>query len=385
MAAKALKICILGTAYPYKGGIAAFNERLAISLMDLGHKVDIITFTLQYPSILYPGKSQYNEGPEPARLNITRMLNSINPISWIKTGRKIRNGNYDIIISKFWLPVIGLSLGWALRSGNKGRKATIIANIDNIIPHEKRIGDKFFTRYFINAVDKVVTMSRKVQSQTETLFPKLDVLYHPHPIYDSYGLGVDKSEAASALDLDVNSRYILFFGFIRKYKGLDLLLNAFAKAKEKLPDVKLIIAGEFYVDSKEYLDLITEKNLQEDVIVRADFIPDDMVKYYFGISDLVAQTYHTATQSGISQIAIHFGKPLLSTDVGGLPETIIEGTNGIIVNVNVDEIANAMIRFFNNPDDFFNRKKALELKKIYSWESFANKLMTLHKHNSGTK
>lgn len=371
-----MKICILGTAYPYKGGIASFNERLAQELIKMGHSVSIVTFTLQYPSIFFPGKSQYSNAEPPSDLSIRRGINSVNPLTWIREGRKLKKEKYDLIIAKFWLPVIGPALGTITRLGrNKNTRA--ISIIDNIIPHEKRPGDKLFTRFFTNSVDGFVTMSHKVESQMGAFVKEQEVIYAPHPIYDNYGDIIEKEEACKAIGLDPGKPYLLFFGYIRAYKGLDLLLRSFAEACKKNKDIHLLVAGEYYSDKEQYLNLIEELDLKERVILRTDFIENDQVKYYFCASDIVAQTYKSATQSGISQLAIHFEKPILSTNVGGLPETTKHLETGYVVNVKQEDITDCILQFFEDSQNTKFVGGIQKLKQLFSWQNFTTSIIQL--------
>lgn len=373
-----LKICILGTAYPFKGGIAAFNERMARELISQGHEVEMITFTLQYPSFFYPGKSQFSDEGPPQDLNITRSLNSVNPFSWWKTGRKIVSGQYNLIISKFWIPVIGMGLGSSIKFGKKKNNTAAISIIDNIIPHESRPGDGFFRKVFMSSIDGVLTMSQSVADDTRRLFPGTPVSYYPHPIYDIYGNRINKADAIKNLNLPADKKFILFFGYIRDYKGLDWLLQSFAMVKDEIKDVDILVAGEYYTDGSKYTDMINELDLGSRIHMHTDFIPGDQVHQYFSACDLVAQTYKSATQSGISQIAIHFELPMLSTRVGGLAETVEEGTNGILVDPDLESISAGMVKYFNNPPAYFHAEGCKEIKKKYSWSSFINELLDLY-------
>jgi glycosyltransferase involved in cell wall biosynthesis len=372
-----MKICIVGPAYPYKGGIASFNERMAKELQEMGHEVDIYTFTLQYPSFLFPGKSQYSNDSPPKSLKIVRAINSVNPLNWLLLGRRIKKAKYDLIISKFWLPLLGPSLGSIIRLG-KSKDTKAIGNIDNIIPHEKRPGDKIFAQYFTDAMDAFLVMSHKVEHDMERFIKQQPINYAPHPIYDNYGAIISREAACKYLGLDPNMKYVLFFGFVRAYKGLDLLLKSFKIALEKDTSLRLIIAGEYYADKEKYAQLILSLGIEDYIIEHSDFIPNDEVKYFFCASDIVAQTYLSATQSGISQLAIHFEKPILSTNVGGLPETTIHLETGYLVNVNKDEIADAMYHFFNEQDADAFRKGILKLKADFSWERFTKALLDLY-------
>jgi glycosyltransferase involved in cell wall biosynthesis len=373
-----MKILIVGPAYPYKGGIASFNERLAQQLISMEHEVDLLTFTLQYPKVFFPGKTQFSEAESPD-LNIERGINAVNPISWWTAGSKYRRHGYDLVIGRFWLPLMGPSLGATLRRISRGTNTKTISIIDNIIPHEKRPGDKVFAQYFVNANDAFVTMSHTVKDDLQPFLKGQPVGYAPHPIYDNYGEILPRHEALAALDLDPSLQYVLFFGFIRKYKGLDLLMKAFAIASRTNDMLQLLVAGEYYSDEQQYQDLIDELDIRGKVVLHTDFIPNDRVKYYFCAADLVAQTYRSATQSGISQLAIHFERPILSTDVGGLPETTIDRQTGYLTPVDIEAIASALRLHFGmaTPPDY--QKGIQQIKEKFSWQRFAETIINLYR------
>lgn len=374
------RICILGTAYPYKGGIAMFNERLARELISQGHHVDIITFTLQYPKFFFPGESQFSTDPLPTDLTITRAMNSINPLSWLTTASRVKKGKYDIIIAKYWIPAMGPVLGSIMRLvGSKQTKR--ISIIDNIIPHEKRLGDTLLSNYFTNSIDGFVVMSHLVEDQMQQFVSDTQpVSYVPHPIYDTYGEIVGKDIACSHLGLDPNLDYVLFFGYIRDYKGLDILLDSIAEASKQNPKLRLIVAGEFYSDSSKYTEQIVKLGIENIVIMKTSFISNDEVRYYFCAADLVAQSYKSATQSGISQMAIYFEKPIVSTNVGGLPETVIHEKTGYLTNVNSHEVSIAIVKFFKEkPAELFS-KEIKQLKKQFSWKHFGSKIIDLYQN-----
>lgn len=344
-----MKVIILGTAYPYRGGLSAFNERLARQYQAEGHEVEIVTFTLQYPSFLFPGKTQYSTEPAPTDLKIKRKLNAINPFSWLSTGRYIRSQKPDLLITKFWLPFMAPALGTANRAA-KRKGLRRISILDNIIPHEKRPGDKLFAKYFVNSVDGMVAMSRSVLADVDLFDPKHSKprAFCPHPLYDHYGATMTPAEARRAIGLREEGRYVLFFGFIRDYKGLDLLLDAMADPRLEEMNVKLIVAGEFYGDPKPYHEQLRRLDLGSRVAMHTDFIPDSEVNRYFCAADLVAQPYKSATQSGVTQIAFHFEKPMLVTNVGGLPEIVPDGEAGLVVEPSAQQIADAIVRFFQD-------------------------------------
>ena len=365
-----MKIIILGTAHPYRGGLAAFNERLARQYQAEGHEVEIVTFTLQYPSLLFPGKTQYSTEPAPEGLKITRKLNAINPFSWLRTGRYIRHQHPDLLITPFWLPFMAPALGTACRRAKrKGTKR--ISIVHNLIPHEHHIGDRQLSAYFVHSNDGFVSLSRSVLDDLNAFDPKgtKPRTFSPHPIYDHYGALLGRSEALSQLGLRESQRYVLFFGFIREYKGLDLLLEAMADDRMERWGVKLIVAGEFYGDPKPYEELIQRLDLDSRVVMHTDFIPDSEVNRYFCAADLVAQPYKSATQSGVTQIAFHFEKPMIVTNVGGLPEIVPDGKVGFVVEPQAQQIADAIVRYFD--EDWQQRltEGVREEKKKYQWSN----------------
>ena len=372
-----MNIIIIGTAYPYRGGLAAFNERLAAEYMAQGHKVEIYTFTLQYPNFLFPGKTQYSTEPAPKDLVIHRRVNSCNPFNWIKVGREIRRKHPDMLITKFWIPFMAPCLGTIERMVRKNGHTKVISILDNVIPHEKRIGDKIFARYFVRSTDGFVAMSKSVLSDLRLFTKDKPAEFCPHPLYDHYGQRLSRDEALQLLNLDTNCRYVLFFGFIRTYKGLDLLLEAFADEWLRQSDVKLIVAGEFYGDSAPYLQQIEQLGIADKVVLCTDFIPDSEVNRYFSAADIVAQPYKTATQSGVTQIAFHFEKPMLVTNVGGLAEIVPDGKIGYVVEPDKDQIATALHRFFeeNKKDEF--EANIVEEKQKYSWSRFTEAIETV--------
>lgn len=344
----------------------------------MGHVVDILTFTLQYPSFLYPGKSQYSDD-DPPSLNIERGINSVNPLTWIKYGLKYRKKQYDLVISRFWLPVMAPSLGSTLRLISMGQKTKVITIVDNIIPHEARPGDHLFTRYFARSCHGFMVMSHEVERDMDQFIGAQPVVYSPHPIYDNYGEAIDRNLALHELQLDSDKNYILFFGFIRKYKGLDLLMKAFATALESNDNLHLIVAGEYYSDREYYESLVEELEIGPHITLHTDFIPNERVRYYFCACDIVAQPYRSATQSGISQLAIHFDRAILSTNVGGLPETTIHGETGYLTEVDEQQIAHQIIEHFAGPTIPDFTEGIRRFKKGFSWEDFASKLVALYK------
>lgn len=359
-------IVIVGPAHPLRGGLSTFNERFA---RELGreNKVTLCTFRLQYPNFLFPGQSQYSEDPKPDDLHIDIALNSVNPFNWIIQGLRYRKLKPDLIIFRYWMPFFGPCFGTFARIVQGNGHTKVVAITDNIHPHERRFFDKPFTSWFLGCLDGAVTMSRAVLQDLHDLKFSKPALYNPHPLYDNFGTAPERAEACKTLGLDPDCRYILFFGFIRAYKGLDLLLEAFARASFEDKKVKLLVAGEFYEDAQPYLDIISKHGMEDRVVLHTHFIPNQQVAAYFAACDLVAQTYKNATQSGVTQIAYHFEKPMLVTDVGGLAELVPDGKVGYVCPVEETAICGALEDFFlkKEPDSF--QEGLNEQKQLFSW------------------
>lgn len=377
MEIKPKHILIVGPAHPLRGGIATFNEQLARSFQAQGHEVELLSFSLQYPAFIFPGTSQFTNEPAPKDLKISTKLNSINPFNWLWVGNEYRQKKFDLIVFRFWLPLMSPCLGTVARLIRMGQpKSTkILAITDNVIPHEKRAGDKVFTQYFLSACDGFVAMAKALLDDLNLFEPKKPKIYTPHPIYDNYGVAVSKAQALQNLNLNPDFQYILFFGLIRAYKGLDLILEAFGDKRLTDKKIKLIIAGEPYESMEKYEAIIGKYQLQDKVILHIYFIDNKDVASYFCAADLIAQPYRTATQSGVSQIAYHFEKPMLVTDVGGLAETIPHQKVGYVVNPNPEEITDALVDFFENrrASEFVENIK-IEKKK-FEWKVLADKLL----------
>src|SRR5574344_446874 len=360
-------VIILGTAYPYRGGLSAFNERIAYEYQNNGDTVEVYTFSLQYPSFLFPGTTQYSNDPAPQGLKIYRKVNSCNPFNWLNVGREIKKKRPDLLITKYWLPFMAPCLGSIERIVRKNHHTRVVSILDNVVPHEHRIGDRLFSKYFVGATDGFVAMSKSVLSDLDLFDTQKPRRFCPHPLYDHYGQLVPKEDALQALSLYRDTHYVLFFGFIRGYKGLDLLLQAFSDKRLSSLNVKLIVAGEFYGDSKPYLQQIEELGIADRIILHTDFIPDSKVNNYFCACDIVAQPYKTATQSGVTQIAFHFEKPMLVTNVGGLPEIVPNDKIGYVVEPNAQQIADAIVRYYQDNKEEAFTIGVREEKKKYAW------------------
>lgn len=381
-----MRIIILGTAHPYRGGLASYNERLARQLNSEGHETEILTFTLQYPGFLFPGKSQFTDAPPPKDIKITRVLNSVNPFNWLITGFRLRKKNPDILIIKYWHPSMSPCFGTVARiaRNNKNGRTKVICIFDNVIPHEKSLIDRLLTRYFTRSIDGAVVMSRSVGEDLKSFRINIPVTFNPHPLYDNYGDMLSRGAALEKLKLETEYSYLLFFGFIRAYKGLDLLLEAFADQRLRNRRLKLIVAGEFYESDKPYLDIINKNNIGNEVLILDRFIKEDEVSSLFCAADLVVQPYRSATQSGVTQIAYHFEKPMLVTDVGGLSEIVPDGKCGYVVKPEPVSIANAIIDYFSNNRKEEFTKNVREEKAKFTWDKLTKVITDIY-NKAGNK
>ncbi|MBK8605307.1 MAG: glycosyltransferase [Chitinophagaceae bacterium] len=370
------KVIIIGPGHPLRGGLATFNQRLAKEYIDEGHDSSIYSFSLQYPSFLFPGKTQYSNEPAPENLTIHSVINSINPFNWIKIGNRLRKEKADIIIVRFWLPFMGPALGTILRRVRKNKHTKIICIADNVIPHEKRIGDKLFTKYFLKSCDAFITMSEKVMADLRLFQKTKPAILVSHPLYDNFGEIISKEEARERLSLNQEEKIILFFGFIRKYKGLDLLLEAMAEERIKESGIKLLVAGEYYEDAKTYNEQIEKLGIKNQLILKTDFIPDSEVKYYLCAADAVIQPYRNATQSGVTPLAYHFEKPMVVTNVGGLPFLVPHEKVGLVVEPNAKDIADGILKFYQLGEQFFIPHLRNEKQK-YSWSNLVKAIQSL--------
>ena len=373
-----MKIVFVGPAHPFRGGIAAFNDRLAVELQKEGHEIVMYTFSLQYPSFLFPGESQYSDSEKPHNIKVIESINSINPFSWFKVARQIRKERADLIISRFWIPFMGPSLGSILK-WTKNKTTKVISIVDNLIPHESRPGDKVLTKYFIKSSDAFMTLSQEVQKDLRTFEQDKEICFTPHPLYDHYGDLMDSQLAKSKLNLNADKKYILFFGLIREYKGLDLLLEAYAKSTEIHDTVDIIIAGEYYDKKEKYDQMIADLGIEDKVHHSAGFIPNNEVNQYFSAAEVIIQPYKTATQSGVTQIAYHFEKPMIVTNVGGLAEICPDEKVGYIAEANSKDLSVQISKFFKE-DSLRFTEGIKDEKAKYSWSIFTDKLMKLYRH-----
>ena len=374
-----MKITILGPAHPYRGGLASIMEIMARTFQRRGDEVDIKTFTLQYPSLLFPGESQTVATPPPADLRICRCVNTMNPLNWVRVGRRIRRERPDFVLMKYWTPFMAPCFGTIARIARGNGHTKVLCQIDNVEPHERHLTDKPFNRYYLHSVDGFVYMSEQVHSELRA-YSDAPALFSPHPLFENFGERVERSEACVRLGLDPANRYVLFFGLIRDYKGLDLLLDAWAQLRRagRTEGRRLIVAGEFYPAREPYLNRIADNGLQDEVLLHDRFIPDDDVKYYFSAADFVVQPYKTATQSGVTQIAYQFCVPMVVTAVGGLPEIVPDGRVGYVCPPTAEGVAAAMDRMYEGDALKRFRENCVEERRRFSWEEMCSRVTELY-------
>lgn len=368
-----MNIIIVGTAYPYRGGLAAFNERLARQFLAEGHSVEVYTFTLQYPNFLFPGKTQYSAEEAPADLKIVRRVNSCNPLNWLSVGREICRKQPDMLITCYWMAFFAPCYATIQRMTKRNGKTRCLGLVHNMLPHEPSVLDRLFAPAYVRSTDAFVALSESVVRDIDSLDkqekPKT---FNPHPIYDHYGDKMEKLHACAALSLDPDKDYMLFFGLVRAYKGLDLLLEAFAEVKDQLPKLQLLIAGEFYEDEHMYRRMIENNGLTDRVVIRNEFIPDADLRKYFGAANLIVQPYKSATQSGVTQVAFHFERPMLVTNVGGLGEIVHHGAMGYAVAPDPKAIAASLRDYYQQErQEAFTEYLRLQKSK-YAWDKMTS-------------
>jgi glycosyltransferase involved in cell wall biosynthesis len=334
--------------------------------------VTLYTFSLQYPSFLFPGKTQYSESPPPTDLNIKVVINSIHPLNWLKVARMIVADKPDLVVARYWMPFMAPSLGTIVRRVKSRLPSTeIVAHVDNALPHEKRPGDKILTRYFVKSIDRFVVMSDKVKADL-LLFTDKPVAMTLHPLYDNFGQGITKAEARKILGLPTDRYIYLFFGFIRKYKGLDMLISAFEQLQTDRRSA-LLIAGEFYAGEDDIKAQIDASSRQSDIYAHTDFIKDEDVYLYFSAADSVIQPYRDATQSGVTPLAYHFEVPMMVTRVGALPD-LVPPSLGVVTEPNIEAIRDGLSKMQNLDMATFNTSIKVEKVKL-SWETYVKVLL----------
>lgn len=372
---RALKIAVVGPAHPYRGGLASIMETMSREYQSRGYTVHIHTFTLQYPKLLFPGKSQTVATPPPADLNIRRTVSTINPLSWWRVGRELCRGQYDIVLMKYWTPFMAPCFGTIARLARRNPQTRVICQIDNVEPHEHHLTDRVFNSYFLGSVDGFIYMSEQVHGELKR-YTSAPALFSPHPMFEHFGERVDREEACRRLGLDPALRYAMFFGLIRDYKGLDTLLDAWAGFRRE--GHKLIVAGEFYASREKYISQIERLGLTDDVILHDFFVADADVKNYFSAVDCVVLPYKSATQSGVTQICYNFCTPVIVTRVGGLAEIVPDDRVGYVAEPTVDGIRDALERIYEGDNlTRFTQNMAVERTR-FSWGAMCDRIEELY-------
>lgn len=367
-----MRIAILSCFYPYRGGISQFNACLYGELSK-EHDVKAFNFKRQYPEFLFPGKTQYvTEDDEAVPIESVSILDTANPFSYISTYRAIRDWKPDLLILRYWMSYFAPSLGYVAKKMKKHCK--VVSILDNVVPHEQRFFDTPMTKYFLKGSTGYITLCEAVSKDLLKLKPDANYAVIQHPLYSHFGEKINRAEAEKKLGLQIGKKNILFFGLIRKYKGLDILIEAFSMLPD---DYQLIIAGEPYGSFKPYQDLLDQLPDKTRVKAVLKYIKDSEVTDYFSASDLAVLPYRSATQSGISSVSYHFEVPMIVTDVGGLRETIGDRGTGLVANDGCPEaIRDEILKYFSNPEIKENCIKNIKLeKKRLSWESFAEQLI----------
>ncbi|MEO7445594.1 MAG: glycosyltransferase [Ferruginibacter sp.] len=375
--AESLNIVIVGPAWPLRGGgLASFNERLARAFMQDGHKVKIITFSLQYPEFLFPGSTQMSTEKAPEDLDIEVMINSINPLTWRRTGKYLKKLSPDIIVVRYWIPFMAPCLGTILKIASKNNHSRVICIADNIIAHEPKPGYDKLTRFFLKQVDACITMSQQVLNDLRTFTKTLPATLVPHPLYDNFGDKISKEEARAFLGIELDKPVMLFFGFIRKYKGLDILYEALHLLKISYPQITpyLLVAGEYYDDKEYYEHLAKTLDIQSLIIDHTGFVKSDQIKYYLCAADVVVQPYRHATQSGVTPLAYHFEVPMIVTNVGGLADMVPHGVAGLVCSPSSASLAECIREFYiTGPDAFLPGIRKEKIK--YSWQNLVDAIL----------
>jgi glycosyltransferase involved in cell wall biosynthesis len=370
-----MNITIVGTAYPLRGGIAHYNALLAEAL-GKRHTVNTITFKRQYPSLLFPGKTQQETGDDASTAPAPELVDSINPFNWISVGLQLKRARPDLLIFKYWLPFFGPCFGTIARCARANGHTKVLFVCDNVLPHEHRPGDRLFTRYAFGAVDYFIVQSAAVERDLKTLHPAAQYRYAAHPIYNNFGTPIDRQVARRNLGI-ADERVLLFFGYVRRYKGLHVLLDAIHKLPASFP-VKLLVVGEFYDEEASYRAQVEALGLSQRVRIVSDYVPNDRVRDYFSAADAVMLPYISATQSGIAQIAYNFDKPIIATNVGGLAEIVKDGVTGLVVPPDDAQLlAEAIMRFYSEALEERFVLGVRQEKGKYTWDALVDAIEQL--------
>ncbi len=372
-----MKILLFGPAYPLRGGMAHFIALLYTELTRRGHDVEIINFTRQYPDLLFPGKTQKESGDAGIPVPSTPLIDSINPFNWLRQGMALRKKNADLVISTYWLPFFGPSTGMLHKLLRWGKTKTLTI-LHNVIPHERRPGDIAFTKFLFRHTDYFIAQSESVEKDLLKFVPNARYKRVSLPMFSLFKDRIPKAEAKKILNI-TDEKVIMFFGYIRPYKGLHVLIDAMKILKAKM-NLHLLICGEFYGDEEKYRTQMKDAGIEPITTVYSDYIPNEKVHLYFSAADVVVQPYVSATQSAIAQMAYFFSSPIIATNVGALPEVVIHEKSGLIVPPNDPAaLADAILRFYNEKMEQKLMAGAGEERKKYTWEAMAEAIENLAK------
>ena len=379
-----MKIIIVGTAYPMRGAFAQLNAIL-YSYLNKKYDVKIYSFIRQYPKLFFPGKTQEEKGEELVKVpneNNVISIDSVNPFNWISVGKRIGKEKPDLLIFRYWIPFFAPCFAVISYFAKKKSGAKVLFICDNVIPHEKRLGDKLLTKIAFSQVDYFLVQSKSVEEDLLKFSKGKPYKVSFHPIYNIFGDKLPKNDAKDFIKQEygvdlINDKVLLFFGYVRKYKGLNFLLEAMPGIL-KQNNVKLLVVGEFYDDEEQYKEKVKELGLQDNVIILSDFVPNEKVRYFFSASDVVLLPYSSATQSGITHVAYYYDKPVIATNVGGLAESVLDGKTGFVIQPESPEaITDAVNKFYNeNLEEKFSANTSEEKKK-YDWDNFVRDIEEL--------
>jgi glycosyltransferase involved in cell wall biosynthesis len=365
-----VRIVLVGAAYPLRGGIAHYIALLYRALEERGHDVHVLSFKKQYPSLFFPGKTQWDEGEELIAVDSVPILDPIHPLSWMKAFFWLKEMRPDLLIFKYWMPFFAPCYAAVAFLAKAFLGAKVLFILDNVVPHEKKIADGFLTRIGLRFVDFFIAQSETVLRDLLRFRPMAVYKEVPHPVYEIFPSPISKEEARKKLRID-SEHVILYFGYIRAYKGLKYLIEAMPRVWDAMR-VCLLICGEVYEGREELVDLIDRIDTDRGIRMMDRFIPNEEVGLFFCASDLVVLPYVTATQSGIVQIAYHYDKPAVVTDVGGLPEVVLDGRTGYVVpSRNPEALAEAVLRFYREHKEAQFVRNVREEKQKYTWSRMA--------------
>jgi len=365
-------IALIGPHPPYRGGIAHFTERVGSGLRAVGASVVPVSFKRMYPSVLFPGRSQFESvvpGTEPS----LDWIDSLNPMSWTHAAREIARRDAAAAVFMYWMPFFSPAFTRiARRLASTGVPSLGI--VHNAIPHERHFADAYLSARFFRACRSLIVLSRSVAADVGSLAPNVPARLVPHPVYDRFGDGIDPAVARERLQLSAESRVLLFFGNVRRYKGLDVLLEALPQAAAAVPDLVLLVAGEFYDDAGAHREMIRRLAIDDRVRIRDAYIPTEEVATYFSAADVLVHPYRSATQSGVVRTAQAFGVPVIATDVGALADDV--GDGGIVVPPeDAGALAGAISAFFNEGRKRQLKENVLRLRSESSWTAFVNAVL----------